>query len=52
MTDEDTDYGLALPQHRQYMALVNRRPHLARDQLRLRVFLVSRTASGMLVEET
>ena len=51
LADPGARYGLALPDNRQYRGLVERLPVFARQQLRLRVYLVSRSADGYRVIE-
>lgn len=51
LTDPEAVCGLALPDHRQYVALVDRLPALARERLRLRVWFVGRESDGLHVRE-
>lgn len=51
MSDERATYGLALPDNATFRGLVNRLPRLAKERLRLRVFLVARTPGGLSVCE-
>ena len=51
LDDLDARYGLALPDNRRYRGLVNRLPALARNRLRLVVFMVKRTGVGFAVTE-
>ncbi len=49
--DPDAEYGLALPDHRQYVGLVEGLPALARERLRLRVWFVRREGTELRVRE-
>lgn len=49
--DPDAEYGLALPDNRQFVGLVERLPALARERLRLRVWLVRRDGATLRVRE-
>ena len=51
MDDPDAAYGLALPDNAQYRNLVKKLPALAREKMKLRVFMVSRTVDGFDVIE-
>jgi len=51
MGDAEADYGLALPDDRQYIGLVDRLPALARERLRLRVWFVGRDGNAFSVRE-
>lgn len=51
MSDEDAQYGLALPDNRRYRGLAARLPELARRRLRLIVYFVRREGAGFAVEE-
>ncbi|KAA1399664.1 MarR family transcriptional regulator [Aeromicrobium ginsengisoli] len=51
MGDAEAEYGLALPDHRQYIGLVDRLPALARERLHLRVWFVGRSGNGLVVRE-
>lgn len=46
MDDPAADYGLALPDNRQYRGLVERLPALAKQRLNLVVFFVGRSTDG------
>lgn len=50
LDDPDAQYGLALPDHRQYRGLVTRLPRLAWTRLRLVVLFVRRVDGGFEVE--
>ena len=52
MSDERAAYGLALPDNATFRGLLNRLPRLAKERLRLRIFLVARTPRGLSVRET
>lgn len=49
MDDEDANYGIALPENRQYRGLVDRLPRLARHRIGLNVFWVTRVSDDGLV---
>jgi hypothetical protein len=51
MTDPDAEYGLALPDNKQYRGLVSRLRQLARERLRLRFLFVKTTSDGFDVHE-
>ena len=51
MDDPDAAHGLALPDNAQYRNLVKKLPALAREKMKLRVFMVSRTVDGFDVIE-
>ena len=51
MDDPDATYGLALPDHPQYRALVQRLPELIWDRLNLVVYLVSGSGDNLRVRE-
>jgi len=52
MSDERATYGLALPDNATFRGLLDRLPRLAKERLRLRIFLVARTPGGLSVRET
>jgi hypothetical protein len=49
MNDPRASYGIALPFNRQYRGLVDRLPSLAKDELHLSVFWVSREGDDLVV---
>jgi hypothetical protein len=51
MDDPDATYGLALPDHPQYRALVQRLPELIWDRLNLVVYFVSGIGDNLSVRE-
>jgi hypothetical protein len=51
MDDPDATYGLALPDHPQYRALVQRMPELLWDRLNLVVYFVSGSGDNLAVRE-
>jgi len=51
MSNQEADYGLALPDNGTFRGLVDRLPRLAKDRLRLRVYFVSRSGDGLSVRE-
>lgn len=50
-SDPEAEYGLALPDHRQFIGLVDRLPPLARERLRLRIWFVARGPDDFTVRE-